>query len=447
MSEPKKQERDYSNEVSELLPEVNALAEAGVIQDALDKIYVLEKQTRNAADIPSTRTLANRAIAICYEAKQYELLNATFQTLTKKHGQMKGVIQSMVEDSMPWVEQMEGETRMEFVKMLREVTEGRIFLETPRARLTLTMARHEESLGTKEGLEKASELLSELQVETYSSMERREKTDFILEQMRLLAAVGDWSRVKVGSRKINQAFLKEEANEDLKLRYYDLMIRYSLQMDEYLEVCKHYYAIRDTPSVKSDDEKSRLALENIVYFIVLAPFDNEQSDMINRLNVDPALVKLELHSHLIKSFITPELMRWPNLVDYYGETLRKTPVFAPISSSESSDGKGEQRWEELHKRVIEHNIRIIALYYTRIHIKRLTQLLDLTPQEMEDVLCRLVVDKTVYARIDRPAGIVNFKAPKTSEDVMNDFSSDMAKLLGLVEKTWMSMNAALAAKA
>ncbi|EJU00081.1 hypothetical protein DACRYDRAFT_101139 [Dacryopinax primogenitus] len=447
MSEPKKQERDYTKEVNELLPEVEALVKARAIQEALDRIYVLEKQTRNAADIPSTRTLANRAIGICYEAKQYGLLNTTFQTLTKKHGQIKGVIQSMVEDSMPWLDHMEGETKLEFVKMLREVTEGRIFLETPRARLTLILARHEETLGTKEALEKASELLSDLQVETYSSMERREKTDFILEQMRLLAAIGDWSRVKVGSRKINQAFLKEEKNEDLKLRFYDLMIRYSLELDEYLEICKHYYAIRDTPSIKADEQKSRLALENIAYFIVLAPHDNEQSDMINRLNIDPALTKLQLQSQLIKSFVTPELMRWPNLVDYYGETLRKTAAFAPVSSPENNDGKGDKRWKELHKRVIEHNIRIIAKYYTRIHLKRLTQLLDLTPQETEDVLCRLVVDKTVYARIDRPAGIVNFKAPKTPEDVMNDFSGDMAKLLGLVEKTWMSMNAALAAKA
>ncbi len=39
------------------------------------------------------------------------------------------------------------------------------------------------------------------------------------------------------------------------------------------------------------------ALENIVYFIVLAPYDNEQSDMINHLNIDPALVKLELHRY------------------------------------------------------------------------------------------------------------------------------------------------------
>jgi len=82
-------------------------------------------------------------------------------------------------------------------------------------------------------MESASELLSDLQVETYSSMERREKTEFILEQMRLLIAVArlkddsskdkgtdsvtdgesEWVKARVGGRKVNEEFLKEKDNE------------------------------------------------------------------------------------------------------------------------------------------------------------------------------------------------------------------------------------------
>lgn len=79
-------------------------------------------------------------------------------------------------------------------------------------------------------------------------------------------------------------------------------------------------------------------------------------------------------------------------------------------------------------------------------MKRLTALLDLSPQETEDTLSRLVVSKTIWARIDRPTGVITFRNKKTAEDVMNEWSSDMQKLLGLVEKTWMGMNAALAAQ-
>ena len=64
-------------------------------------------------------------------------------------------------------------------------------------------------------------------------MERREKTEFILEQMRLLIALArqkdsvdeaegkegvvggeaEWVKVRVTSRKVNEEFLKDKANE------------------------------------------------------------------------------------------------------------------------------------------------------------------------------------------------------------------------------------------
>lgn len=71
-------------------------------------------------------------------------------------------------------------------------------------------------------------------METYSSMERREKTEFILEQMRFLIMVArekdiekgvegkkdtigggeaDWVKVRVAGRKINESFLTQKENE------------------------------------------------------------------------------------------------------------------------------------------------------------------------------------------------------------------------------------------
>jgi len=157
--------------------------------------------------------------------------------------------------------------------------------------------------------------------------------------------------------------------------------------------------------------------------------------MLHHLFVDPALTKLELHYNLVKCFTTRELMRWPGIEGIYGPSLRQTPIFSSA-----------KRWEDLHTRVIEHNIRVVAMYYTRITLVRLTSLLDLTVKQTEEVLARLVVSGTIWARVDRPAGVVNFRSKKTAEDVMNEWSSDMQKLLGLVEKTWMGVNAAQAAQ-
>jgi len=85
--------------------------------------------------------------------------------------------------------------------------------------------------------------------------------------------------------------------------------------------------------------------------------------------------------------------------------------------------------------VIEHNIRILAKYYVRIRMSRMTSLLDLTEQQAEDFLAKLVESKTIYAKIDRPAGIISFAAPKDANQVLNDCSNNINSLLGLIEKT------------
>ncbi|EEB93957.1 hypothetical protein MPER_07317, partial [Moniliophthora perniciosa FA553] len=150
----------------------------------------------------------------------------------------------MVEQIMGWLDDVkvkEGtEKWLELVHTLREVTEGKIFLETPRARVTLLLSQYHEGQADdkpkeehRKSMETASELLSDLQVETYSSMERREKTEFILEQMRLLITVArlkddaskdsgkdsiadgesEWVKARVCGRKVNEEFLKEKDNE------------------------------------------------------------------------------------------------------------------------------------------------------------------------------------------------------------------------------------------
>jgi 26S proteasome regulatory subunit N5 len=50
--------------------------------------------------------------------------------LSKKHGQLKGVVQAMVEQAMTWlaeIRQREGDVKwLELVETLRSVTEGKV---------------------------------------------------------------------------------------------------------------------------------------------------------------------------------------------------------------------------------------------------------------------------------------------------------------------------------
>ncbi len=123
-------------------------------------------------------------------------------------------------------------------------------------------------------------------------MERREKTEFLLEQMRFLIMIArekdtekgvegkkdainggesEWIKVRVAGRKVNESFLTQKENEvspnsanlpldlitaryqDLKLKYYDMMIQYALHHSEYLDAAKHYYKVWETPTIKAEE--------------------------------------------------------------------------------------------------------------------------------------------------------------------------------------------------
>lgn len=170
-----------------------------------------------------------------------------------------------------------------------------------------------------------------------------------------------------------------------------------------------------------------------MYYVVLSPYDNEQSDLLHRIKQDSRLSQVPEESRLLKLFTIPELMRWPMVAEQFGPHLCGTDVF-DAEPSQSADNQANQRWKDLRKRVIEHNVRVVAKYYTRIQMGRLTQLLDLTEEETEKYISDLVTSKTIYAKIDRPARLVNFAKPRDADDVLNEWSSDMKSLLGLLER-------------
>lgn len=71
-------------------------------------------------------------------------------------------------------------------------------------------------------IKEAADVLFELQIETFGSMDKTEKIDFLLEQMRLGLAVQDFIKTQIISRKINIKYLNEE-NAQVEL-YHDALL-------------------------------------------------------------------------------------------------------------------------------------------------------------------------------------------------------------------------------
>uniref|UniRef100_A0A1D5Q3C0 26S proteasome non-ATPase regulatory subunit 12 n=2 Tax=Macaca TaxID=9539 RepID=A0A1D5Q3C0_MACMU len=399
-----KMEVDYSATVDQRLPECAKLAKEGRLQEVIETLLSLEKQTRTASDMVSTSRILVAVVKMCYEAKEWDLLNENIMLLSKRRSQLKQAVAKMVQQCCTYVEEITDlPIKLRLIDTLRMVTEG-----------------------------KFTKLQS---VETYGSMEKKERVEFILEQMRLCLAVKDYIRTQIISKKINTKFFQEENTEKLKLKYYNLMIQLDQHEGSYLSICKHYRAIYDTPCIQAESEKWQQALKSVVLYVILAPFDNEQSDLVHRISGDKKLEEIPKYKDLLKLFTTMELMRWSTLVEDYGMELRKGSLESPATDVFGSTEEGEKRWKDLKNRVVEHNIRIMAKYYTRITMKRMAQLLDLSVDESEAFLSNLVVNKTIFAKVDRLAGIINFQRPKDPNNLLNDWSQKLNSLMSLVNKT------------
>lgn len=116
-------------------------------------------------------------------------------------------------------------------------------------------------------------------------MARREKTEFILEQVNLCIECGDWTQAAILSRKIGtkyfarkptrtpeqiekdkKEFEEKEKNRgaddpppepiddvtDLKLTYYTQQVQLAKHDSKYLDACKHYRQVLDTEAIEQE---------------------------------------------------------------------------------------------------------------------------------------------------------------------------------------------------
>lgn len=379
-----------------------------------------------ATDTKSTSRLLVHVVDMCFEAGAWDTMGEYVILLTKRRGQLKQAMTKMVQRACEVLEQApDKETTLRTIDTLRTVTEGKIHVEVERARLTMKLAMMKEADGDTIG---AADTLQDLQVETFGSMEKREKVEFILEQMRLGLKKKDFIRTQIISKKISTRFFADESASDLKLKYYRLMLDLSQHDKDYLSMCKYTRAMFDTPSVQADKETWLPLLRDAVIYLALAPHDNESSDLVARVNEEKRLSELPEARAALQVFVTAEVTPWRIFEETYGSYLRATPIL------DASSDSGKSNWDELRLRIVEHNIRVMSKYYERISIGRMAQLLDLDESDAESHLARLVSGKTVYAKVDRPARIVSFREEANPNTVLNEWSTNLSSLMTLVDK-------------
>lgn len=418
-----KPQKDYTETLNEQFTQIDELIKTDY-KSALDKLLLLEKQTRQASDGASSKRIMVKLADLLVYAKDWELLNEQLILLSKKHGQLKESIQTLIQEVIKHLDAIKDlDTKMKIIETIRVVTENKIFVEIERARVTKILS--DILLNEKHDLDKACEVLSELQVETYASMAIEDKIEFILDQMKLNNLKGDFQFSKILSRKILVRTLEKFA--DHKLRYYQLITEIALFEDDYENIVKYNLNIYKIPKIHGDLEEALKYLKQIAAYIVLTPYSNSQNDLISRVVIDKNLSKLPVEQELIKVFTTKELISWKNFEKVVVAKLLHENIF------DETTEKGKLHLRDLKKRVTELNLRVVSIYYSSIKLDRLCELLELNQLETEGFIIDLVNKGDLYAKINRPFKIVNFIRPKTENELLNDWSGSIDKLLESIE--------------
>lgn len=425
---------DFSKETDEKLEQCKTLCKAGALQEALVLLAALEKRCRTGNDNISLGRVCEAAVQCCKDVGDDEAVLQTLTTFATKRSQKMAAIKALVSTAFPWCvtapytpvsvsNEAEKTVRDKLVETLRDITDGKLFLERERAQLTRALAVIKEEEGD---IAAAADVLQEVHVETYGSLSKKEKVEFILEQLRLTLGKQDFVRAAIVAGKVNRKHLQDGTMDDYKVRFFTLLATLHRQEKNAFELVKDYFAIYST-LLKDHEAGWKEALQATVLFLALSPYGNEQQDMLNRVSQDPNLEKLPACQTTIQMLLKKEIINYPLP---HQQELESLPSF-----QEGDDGLAQHWHDMFHRRIIQHNVRVAALYYTKIHGSRLAQLLQLEPTRLEQEIAAMVSEGSVYAKIDRPADIVRFQAKQTADSILSDWAGDIDKLLHLVETT------------
>lgn len=210
-------------------------------------------------------------------------------------------------------------------------------------------------------------------------MDAREKLEFILYQMRIMIKKKDFIRLLIVSRKIGKKSFLDPEVEDLKIMFSTYMYTLLIHDKEYLNIARHVNTILETLALGTKclarlPEKTEFGfgferkslVSHMVFFAAQAPYSDERSAFLK----------------IIQTKYREDLDTYPRLKQLVKGLLGKELIacecrtfgFEEFSTFEASDEQKAEHAKALRCTLVQHNIKVISLYYSRVHLSRCSSL-------------------------------------------------------------------------
>lgn len=434
----------YEEKLDEVTPEVIAAIKARSttsFNDAIDELYQLEKKYRTAGDAISIGRILVAIVQLFFESNKLVELNESILTFAmKKHLQSEQAIGEMIRECCKFSDQLTDKAqKVELLETLKIVTNGKLYSEMERAKICQDLARIMREDGN---IPRAILILEDLRIDTLTSLDRKDRIEIVLQLMELLVESKDFVKCLIIAKKINKQHLDLTSEyEHLKLNFYKLMITID-QNENYLNTSRHYQAMLNTEAVSLMLDERKKFLTLAIVYCVLSPFDNEKSDMMERLAKQKFIDEVPLYKELLKEFMTVELIKWFSMKAKFKESLMTLGIF------DLHHQEGLKCWKDFRTATIEHNIKVFATYYQRAYLSHMSEFLDINIDETEKHLCNLIVKKSIKAKIDRLTGIVSFNQKhfaandelNTTDNILKDWLDQVSSLMKVIDNTTHLIN-------
>jgi 26S proteasome regulatory subunit N5 len=450
---------DHTEATKTLLEKINATTVPVLLRgtnqtvtELVEELLALEKVARLGGDVLNTQKLAVETIRIYRTQNEVEKMIDLVDSLMKRRAQTKQVQSAMVaeasvalavassssDESASGASQLSDVERFTLLTKLAVVTEGRIHVELEHARFVAQLA----VIAIREGRKReAADMLAQLQVETITNMPRLEKLGCLCDQIELSLELGDIIKTPMISRKVNYRALNRPDTIAIKIRYFTLMRRYYQQKDQHLLEARCWY--EEFLTTTNDDGKIT-ALSNLAVMSLIAEHQSvkEVDDAAECVAFSPATLLADRNKALsvllsIKR-MEHELTAIHTVVAAFsGVALIRTKIAQELEvlcAHHPMLAEFPDRQIHFRNRASEHDLLVVATYYTRVRLDRLSKLVGLTPEHTERFVMTLVADKTLYAKMDRLEGLIVFQRQLNCADVVKEWNTNVERCVNLVDR-------------
>lgn len=383
-----------------------------------------------------------------------ENVGAIFLSLSKKRNQSKRAQTDMLKVIIEEIYPSESRQQIQesILKAVIEITEGKIYVEYE---YSWAVRKLTEIYLLNGNLEEAVKLIQDIQIETFGSLSKVYKVEYILFQIKILLEKGDFIRTLIVSNKVIRKNLNDKGLEELKIQFYDLMIKYYNHEEKYFDVSMCYKSLYDysqdlAQKIKECNSKGEAQSEECILYnkvlAILNPIDLFEK-YITFLNLCPPTKEYFDAMNEIKSKYVKEL----DIYSYLGNIVKlklgddTTQVtesflatfnkFGAFIDDKAYFNDGRLNFRLFRKYFIQHNLLLLNKFFSQISLQRISELIAIPKEEAESEICDMVNNNYMYAKINRIKAVVSFRRKKNYDDKLNSLDDDLYKMLDMLEST------------